>query len=144
MVSVGLATQQKLEAVINDLEEFIRSNLDPLTQNMPFMQGLTRNRARLNAIFTRLDSSGIYVPDNTDRFEADQAAQVAALRRKRMPDRNNFWIKRMGMTEHGHCQVCHKELHINNYERAHVVPSNGSTCGSDSEDNLQVSCRDCN
>ena len=80
--------------------------------------------------------------DAVRRYADDQAACLEKGAKKALPNRDAFWIKRMGMVDEAPCETCAKPVKREAYERGHVVSKKHG--GSNAEANLVAICGSCN
>jgi 5-methylcytosine-specific restriction endonuclease McrA len=140
-----VATLEHLRVIEKHAQSVIELIERPQVHTHPRVQeALADNRARMQAIWDRLDHYGVYLPDAMLRYMEDQEAQTKNLVAKSMPHRLDLWKQRHGMKERAPCEVCGKEIHVDDYERAHIVPSKRGRCGSNGAHNLLIACRECN
>jgi 5-methylcytosine-specific restriction endonuclease McrA len=143
-VRTGLEQLKHVNDCLQKVTACIESHADAIRNCTEFLDNLALNRARQNVMHTRLQQTGVYLPDVTHRINLEQMLKASSLPKKAMPSRDELWRKRQGFREVGECEVCGSPVRFHDYERAHVVASQQGKAGTNGEHNLLVACRDCN
>ena len=137
-------TCEQLERARRELERFV-ADLRSVSEGAR-RAAADKIGATVDAMMAQLEcvkrNAGCYIPAAVRRYADDQAACLEKGAKKALPNRDAFWIKRMGMVDEAPCDTCAKPVKREAYERGHVVSKKHG--GSNAEANLVAICGSCN